>query len=50
MAAFGSVDLLMNNASVDASGTPVAELSTKIGDRAIRTNVYGPLCCCRRSA
>jgi len=46
--AFGSVDILMNNAGVDASGTPVAELSTEVWDRAIRTNVYGPFFCCRR--
>jgi glucose 1-dehydrogenase len=46
--AFGAVDILMNNAGVDASGTPVAELSTEVWDRAIRTNVYGPFFCCRR--
>lgn len=48
--AFGSIDILMNNAGVDASGTPVAELSTDVWDRAIRTNVYGPFFCCRRFA
>ena len=48
--AFGSVDILMNNAGVDASGTPVAELSTEVWDHAIRTNVYGPFFCCRRFA
>ena len=48
--AFGSVDILMNNAGVDASGKPVAELSTEVWDRAIRTNVYGPFFCCRRFA
>ena len=47
---FGWVDILMNNAGVDASGTPVAELSTDVWDRAIRTNVYGPFFCCRRFA
>ena len=47
---FGSIDILMNNAGVDASGTPVAELSTAVWDRAIRTNVYGPFFCCRRFA
>ena len=45
---FGAVDILMNNAGVDASGSPVAELSTQVWDRAIRTNVYGPFFCCRR--
>jgi len=46
--AFGSVDILMNNAGVDASGKQVAELPTDVWDRAIRTNVYGPFFCCRR--
>jgi len=45
---FGSVDILMNNAGVDASGKPVAELPTDVWDRAIRTNVYGYFFCCRR--
>ncbi len=48
--AFGRVDILMNNAGVDASGTEVAELSTEVWDRAIRTNVYGYFFCCRRFA
>lgn len=46
--AFGAVHILVNNAGVDASGSPVAELSTEVWDRAIRTNVYGPFFCCRR--
>jgi glucose 1-dehydrogenase len=45
---FGTVDILMNNAGVDASGKKVAELPTDIWDRALRTNVYGPFFCCRR--
>ncbi len=45
---FGTLDILMNNAGVDASGTPVAELATEVWDRAIRTNVYGYFFCCRR--
>ncbi len=48
LAEFGTLDILMNNAGVDASGTPVAELSTEVWDRAIRTNVYGYFFCCRR--
>lgn len=48
MAEFGALDILMNNAGVDASGTPVAELSTEVWDRAIRTNVYGYFFCARR--
>ena len=45
---FGAIDILMNNAGVDASGKPVAELPTEIWDRAIRTNLYGYFFCCRR--
>jgi glucose 1-dehydrogenase len=48
--AFGTVDVLMNNAGVDASGTPVAELTTEVWDKAIRTNLYGYFFCCRRFA
>jgi glucose 1-dehydrogenase len=47
---FGTVDILMNNAGVDASGNKVAELSTEVWDKAIRTNVYGYFFCCRRFA
>ncbi len=50
VAAFGTVHILMNNAGVDASGTPVAELSTEVFDTAIRTNLYGAFFCCRRFA
>ncbi|GGM23124.1 glucose 1-dehydrogenase [Micromonospora sonchi] len=46
--AFGALDILMNNAGVDASGTPVADLDTATWDRAIRTNVYGAFFCSRR--
>lgn len=45
---FGQVDILINNAGVDASGDEVAELSTETFDKAIRVNVYGALFCCRR--
>ena len=50
LAAFDTLDILMNNAGVDASGTPVAELSTEVFDTAIRTNLYGAFFCCRRFA
>ncbi|CAN5715626.1 glucose 1-dehydrogenase [soil metagenome] len=46
--AFGTIDIVMNNAGVDASGTEVADLSTEVFDTAIRTNVYGAFFCCRR--
>lgn len=45
---FGTVDILMNNAGVDASGTEVADLSTEVWNKAIKTNVYGYFYCCRR--
>ncbi len=48
IAAFGAIDILMNNAGVDASGKPVSELPTDVWDRAIRTNVYGYFFFCRR--
>lgn len=50
LAEFEWLDVLMNNAGVDASGTPVAELSTEVFDKAIRTNVYGYFFCCRAFA
>ncbi len=48
MKEFGRVDILMNNAGVDASGDEVADLSTETFDKAIRTNLYGAFFCCRR--
>lgn len=44
--AFGTIDILMSNAGVDALGTEVTELSTEMWDKAIRTNLYGALFCC----
>ncbi|MBA2365106.1 MAG: SDR family NAD(P)-dependent oxidoreductase [Actinomycetota bacterium] len=46
--AFGRVDILMNNAGVDASGKHVVDLSTETWDQAIKTNLYGAFFCCRR--
>jgi len=46
--AFGRVDVLMNNAGVDASGDEVSDLSTETFDKAIKTNLYGAFFCCRR--
>ncbi len=46
--AFDRVDILMNNAGVDASGKDVADLSTETFDQAIKANLYGAFFCCRR--
>ncbi len=46
--AFGRVDILMNNAGVDASGDDVADLSTETWDKALKANLYGAFFCCRR--
>lgn len=43
--AFGTVDILMNNASVDASGTYVADLDIDDFAAALRTNLFGPVMC-----
>ncbi len=45
--AFGRVDILMNNASVDASGTYVADLVIADFERALRSNLIGQLICCK---
>nr|MDP9474268.1 SDR family NAD(P)-dependent oxidoreductase [Actinomycetota bacterium] len=45
---FGTIDVLMNNAGVDASGTEIADLPTEVWDKAIKTNLYGYFFCCRR--
>lgn len=46
--AFGTLEILMNNAGIDAAGTQVAEMPTEVWDRAIKTNLYGYFYCCRR--
>ncbi|MBE0481187.1 MAG: SDR family NAD(P)-dependent oxidoreductase, partial [Dehalococcoidia bacterium] len=45
---FGTVDILMNNAGVDASGIHVADLDTATWDNATKTNLYGYFFCARR--
>jgi glucose 1-dehydrogenase len=44
----GELDVLMNDAGVDASGSQVADLDTATWDRSIRTNLYGAFFCCRQ--
>lgn len=46
--AFGTVDILMNDAGIDASGTHVADMSTETWENSIRTNLYGYFFCSRR--
>ena len=41
---FGRIDILMNNAGVDASGDEVHELATETWDAAMKTNLYGAFC------
>lgn len=45
---FGTIDILMNNAGIDASGNKVENLSTKRWHKAFRTNVDGYFFCARR--
>lgn len=45
---FGHVDILVNDAGVDAAGKKVAELDTGTWDNAIKTNLYGYFFCARR--
>lgn len=48
LAQFGKIDILVNNAAVNGSGVPVADMDTAVFDRTMRTNVYGPFFCARR--
>ncbi len=45
--AFGATDILINNAGVDASGTYVADLELADFEASLRTNLFGPLLCCK---
>jgi glucose 1-dehydrogenase len=45
--AFGQIDILTNNAGVDASGTYVADLELSEFEAALRANLFGPLLCCK---
>jgi glucose 1-dehydrogenase len=45
--AFGHMDILMNNASVDASGVYVADLQIADFERTMRSNLIGQLICCK---
>lgn len=45
--ALGIPYILVNNAGVDASGKPVAEMSDEEWDKELKTNLYGPFYCCK---
>lgn len=45
---FGTVDILMNNAGIDAQGIKVADLSTENWHKAFRINLDGYFFCSRR--
>lgn len=45
--AFGWIDVLMNNASVDASGTYVADLKITDFEATVRSNLTGQVICCK---
>jgi glucose 1-dehydrogenase len=45
--AFGALDILMNNASVDASGVYVADLDIAQFERTLRSNLIGQVLCCK---
>ncbi|RAU84272.1 SDR family NAD(P)-dependent oxidoreductase [Pontibacter arcticus] len=44
---FGTLDILVNNAAVNGSGIHVADMSTEVFDKTIRTNLYGTFFCSR---
>ncbi len=45
--AFGRIDILMNNASVDASGVHVSDLDFDDFERTVRSNFFGQVLCCK---
>lgn len=45
--AFGHIDILMNNAGIDASGVNVADLDIADFEHALRSNLIGPVICCK---
>jgi glucose 1-dehydrogenase len=47
---FGKLDLLVNDAGINGSNIPVAEMSTEIFDRTLKTNLYGIFFSCRKFA
>lgn len=44
----GTPYILVNNAGVDSTGTPVSDMSPEEWDNTIKTNLYGPFYCCQQ--
>lgn len=44
---FGDVNILVNNAGINGSNTPVEDMTTEQWDKVIKTDLYGPFYCCR---
>lgn len=44
----GTAYILVNNAGVDTTGKPVAEMAISDWDDELKTNLYGPFYCCRQ--
>lgn len=43
----GNLDILVNNAGVNGAGVNIADITTEVFDRTIRTNLYGTFFCSR---
>jgi glucose 1-dehydrogenase len=50
IAKFGKLDLLVNDAAVNGSGIPVAEMTTQLFDHTMKTNLYSIFFSCRKFA
>lgn len=44
---FGDVNILVNNAGINGSQTPVEDMTTEQWDKVVRVNLYGPFFCSR---
>lgn len=44
---FGDINILVNNAGINGSQTPVEDMTTEQWDKVVRVNLYGPFFCSR---
>jgi glucose 1-dehydrogenase len=44
----GTPTVLVNSAGMDSAGIPLKDMPIERFDRAMRTNLYGPFCCCQQ--